>query len=103
MAGRDGAGLGGPGWGWPGLPGWVGAGTVGGAEVEFSTCPPRSAGTTNGALGRSRVAWLMKLCQMAAGSDPPDTPASPRTLISRLSGFFGSSNPSQTEATRSVV
>ncbi len=42
-------------------PGWVGWGTVvgGAVVVEFSTTPPRSAGGTNGALGRSRVARSM--------------------------------------------
>src|SRR5512133_1517481 len=72
------------GWGWPRFCGWVVGGTVAGGAVVvgFSTWPPRAAGGTTDWMGRSRLAWSMKSCQIWAGSDPPDTAESPRTLSS---------------------
>ena len=67
------------GWGWPGFCGWLvgGAVTGGAVVVGFSTTPPSSAGGTNGAFSRLRVATSMKSCQIWAGTVPPETPRSP--------------------------
>src|SRR5829696_5692590 len=86
--------------GWPGFGcGWVVGGTVvcGAVVVGFRTWPPSSAGGANVSRGRLRVAWSMNSRQIWAGSDPPDTADSPRTLSSLWSL---SSKPSHTEVTR---